>query len=117
MVAEAADAQITIPVVAGAPPSGSVEDQAYDYITEKIVSAVAQGCDALFLDLHGAMVTCSHEDGEGELLRRIRDVNPDVPIAVALDMHANLYDDIVGLSTIVAAITPIPISICMKLPS
>ena len=102
MVAEAADAQITIPVVAGAPPSGSVEDQAYDYIAEKIVSAVAQGCDALFLDLHGAMVTCSHEDGEGELLRRIRDVNPDVPIAVALDMHANLYDDIVGLSTIVA---------------
>ena len=48
------------------------------------------------------MVTCSHEDGEGELLRRIRDVNPDVPIAVALDMHANLYDDIVRLSPIVA---------------
>ncbi|MEC8889496.1 MAG: M81 family metallopeptidase [Pseudomonadota bacterium] len=102
MVAEAAGAQITIPVVAGAPPSGAVEDQAYEYIAEKIVHAVAQGCDALFLDLHGAMVTCSHEDGEGELLRRIRDVNPDVPIAVALDMHANLYDDIVGLSTIVA---------------
>ena len=101
-VAEAADAQITIPVVAGAAPSGPVEDEAYEYIAEKIVHAAAQGCDALFLDLHGAMVTRSHEDGEGELLRRLRAVNPDVPIAVALDMHANLYDDIVGLSTIVA---------------
>lgn len=101
-VAEAAGAQITIPIAAGAPPSGSVDDQAYEYIAGKIVHAVAQGCDALFLDLHGAMVTYSHEDGEGELLRRIRNVNPDVPIAVALDMHANLYDDIVGLSTIVA---------------
>jgi microcystin degradation protein MlrC len=101
-VAEAADAQITIPVVAGAAPSGPVEDEAYEYIAEKIVHAAAQGCDALFLDLHGAMVTRSHEDGEGELLRRLRAVNPDVPIAIALDMHANLYDDIVGLSTIVA---------------
>ena len=101
-VAEACGADITIPVVAGAPPSGPVEDEAYEHIAAKIVGAAANGCDALFLDLHGAMVTRSVEDGEGELLRRIRQVNPDVPIAVALDMHANLYEDIVGLSTVIA---------------
>ena len=101
-VAEAEGADITIPIVAGAPPSGPVEDDAYAYITERIVAAAAAGCDAMFLDLHGAMVTRSVEDGEGELLRRIRKVNPDVPIAVALDMHANIYDDIVGLATVVA---------------
>ena len=101
-VAEACGADITIPVVAGAPPSGPVEDDAYEHIAAKIVGAAANGCDALFLDLHGAMVTRSVEDGEGELLRRIRQVNPDVPIAVALDMHANLYEDIVGLSTVIA---------------
>jgi microcystin degradation protein MlrC len=53
---------------------------------------VAAGCDAVLLDLHGAMVTQTYEDGEGELLRRIRAVAPSVPIGVALDMHTNLYD-------------------------
>jgi microcystin degradation protein MlrC len=38
------------------------------------------------------MVTQTHEDGEGELLRRIRALAPGIPIGVALDMHTNLYD-------------------------
>ena len=46
--------------------------------------------DALFLDLHGAMVTEHLEDGEGELLRRIRELAPDLPIVAALDLHANV---------------------------
>jgi len=52
---------------------------------------VAQGCDAVLLDLHGAMVSERFEDGEGELLARIRRVAPRVPIGVAHDMHANLF--------------------------
>src|SRR6185369_12255120 len=51
----------------------------------------AQGCDAVLLDLHGAMVSERFEDGEGELLARIRRVAPRVPIGVAHDMHANLF--------------------------
>ena len=100
-VAEEAGAEISIPIVAGAPPSGPVEDDAYEYICVRIVEAARLGCDAMFIDLHGAMVTRSVEDGEGELLRRIRAVAPDVPIAVSLDMHANLYPDIVELATLV----------------
>ena len=100
-VAEAIGAKITVPIAAGAPPSGPVEDDAYIYITKKIVEAADSDCDAIFLDLHGAMVTRSFEDGEGQLLKKIRDVNPDVPIAVALDMHANIFDDIVSLSTVI----------------
>ncbi len=42
-----------------------------------ICDAVAAGCDAVLLDLHGAMVTQTHEDGEGELLRRLRAINAD----------------------------------------
>ena len=34
--------------------------------------AAAGPLDALFLDLHGAMVTEHLDDGEGELLRRLR---------------------------------------------
>lgn len=90
-----------IPVAGGAPPSGRVQDGAYEYMVSRIVDAARGGCDAMMLDLHGAMVTESHEDGEGELLRRIREVAPDVPIAVALDMHANLFDAIVDNATVV----------------
>ena len=98
---EAAGADYVMSIAASSPPSGPVHNDAYDYMTGKIVGAIDASYDAVMLDLHGAMVTESHEDGEGELLRRIRAVHPDVPICVALDMHANLYPDIVGLSTIV----------------
>ncbi len=95
-------ADVVVPIIAGAPPSGPVEDDAYEYIVERIVAAAAEGPDAILLDLHGAMVTRSFEDGEGELLRRLRKVAPDVPIGVALDMHANLYPDMVELATVVS---------------
>ncbi|MBT6274936.1 MAG: M81 family metallopeptidase [Chromatiales bacterium] len=100
-VAEGAGADIIVPIAAGAPPSGPVEDDAYEYMVERIVAAARSGCDAIMLDLHGAMVTRSFEDGEGELLRRIREVAPEVPIAVALDMHANIYPAIVDNATII----------------
>jgi microcystin degradation protein MlrC len=107
-LALAAGAEIELPIAANAWPSGPVEDAAYDYITQRIVDAVARGCDGVMLDLHGAMVTQSHEDGEGELLRRIRAVAPDVPIAVALDMHTNLYDATCQLSQVVAGYQTYP---------
>src|SRR5438067_10995895 len=62
----------------------------------------------MFLDLHGAMVTESLEDGEGELLRRIRAIDPETPIAVALDMHANLYDAIIDHATVVTGYRTYP---------
>src|ERR1700722_17533844 len=41
-----------------------------------ITDAVEKGgFDALWLDLHGAMVTELFDDGEGELLRRIRSID------------------------------------------
>ena len=49
-----------------------------------------KAADIVLLDLHGAMVTQSLDDGEGELLRRIRAVDAEVPIGVALDFHTNL---------------------------
>ena len=47
--------------------------------------------DGVLLHLHGAMVVDSYEDGEGELLARLRRIlGPDVPIVVTLDLHANV---------------------------
>ncbi len=100
-VCEAENHEIVLAVAGGAAPSGPVFDDAYEYISEKILTAISAGCDAIMLDLHGAMVTQSFEDGEGELLRRIRKIAPDVPVAVCLDMHANIYPDMVTLATVV----------------
>jgi microcystin degradation protein MlrC len=49
------------------------------------------GCfDAIFLALHGAMVSQSLLDVEGEMLRRMRHlVGPEVLIAGVTDLHAN----------------------------
>ncbi len=79
-----------------AEPGGYVTDDAFDRISGMIVDGVTKAgtIDGVYLDLHGAMVTQSHEDGEAELLRRIREVTgPAMPIAVSLDLHGNLSRD------------------------
>ncbi|MDP6968427.1 MAG: M81 family metallopeptidase [Gammaproteobacteria bacterium] len=88
--ARAHGAEVVVPIAAYAEPSGKVDDAAFDSICNAICTAVQRGCDAVLLDLHGAMVTASFDDGEGELLRRIREIDEQVPIAVALDFHANV---------------------------
>jgi microcystin degradation protein MlrC len=67
-------------------PARPVRTKTFDYVSGRICDAVAAGCDAVLLDLHGAMVSASHDDAEGELLRRLREVDPHVRVGVALDM-------------------------------
>src|SRR5215467_950146 len=108
-VAERDGAEIVLPIAAGAPPSRPVEDSAYAHITDKICEAAARGgFDGIMLDLHGAMVTESLEDGEGQFLKRLRAIDPKTPIAVSLDMHANLYDEIVANATVVTGYRTYP---------
>lgn len=74
-------------------PSGPVTADAFERISAQMINdLVAQGpVDAVFLDLHGAMVTESFPDGEGELLRRIRAViGPQALLVGCLDLHANV---------------------------
>jgi microcystin degradation protein MlrC len=78
------------PVAASANPSGLVTDEAFETLASLLL-AEANGIDGALLHLHGAMVTESHEDGEGELLRRLRArIGPDVPMIVTLDLHGNI---------------------------
>ena len=106
-VAQAAGAEIVTPIAAGAPPSGPVEDNAYEYICQ-LICEQASGCDGVLLELHGAMVTETLEDGEGNLLTRLRQLYPDMPIGVALDMHANVYPAMVDNSTIITGFQTYP---------
>ena len=107
-LAEQHGAEFEIAISAEAWPSGPVEDEAYEYICDKICRAVAKGCDALLLDLHGAMVTRSREDGEGELLSRLRKLAPRLPIGVSLDMHTNFYPAIAENATVIAGYQTYP---------
>jgi microcystin degradation protein MlrC len=108
-LAERERAEIVLPIAAGAPPSRPVEDHAYAHITDTICEAVARGgFDGIMLDLHGAMVTESLEDGEGQFLKRLRAIDPKTPIAVSLDMHANLYDEIIANATVVTGYRTYP---------
>src|SRR5712672_1682527 len=81
------------PVSANPNPSGIVTDEAFEQVTAMILDAVdTKGpIDGALLHLHGAMVSESHEDAEGEFLARLRHrLGPDVPIVVTLDLHANV---------------------------
>jgi len=81
-----------LPVIwAGASPSAHVEKDAYERIAGEITDAVRDWeFDAIYLDLHGAMVAEHEDDGEGTLLQRVRQiVGPQMPIVVSLDLHAN----------------------------
>ena len=102
-------AEIVLPIAAGASPSRPVDDDAFAHIADHICEAAAKGgFDGILLDLHGAMVTESHEDGEGELLRRIRALDQVTPIAVAYDMHANLYPAMIENATVVSGYRTYP---------
>jgi microcystin degradation protein MlrC len=90
---------MVFPIAANSWPSGQVDDDAYHFISDQIFSAVEAGCDAVLLDLHGAMVTKSLEDGEGALLTRLRSIAPKIPIGVALDMHTNMYTQVLPITS------------------
>ena len=78
---------------AAASPSAHVTRDAYERIAGEIVRRLeTEGpFDGVYLDLHGAMVTEHLDDGEGELLARIRRaVGARVPVVASLDLHANV---------------------------
>ena len=88
---------------AAAEPGGFVENDAFELITNEIVDGIINSRpDAVYLDLHGAMVTRKYDDGEAEILRRIREAaGYDLPIAVSLDLHGNLSKSFFDLADLV----------------
>lgn len=82
-------------VVAWATPSGPVARDAWDACAGAILdAAMSKGpFDGVLINLHGAMATVDYDDAEGELLKQLRTIiGPDVPVAITLDLHANVTD-------------------------
>jgi microcystin degradation protein MlrC len=94
-----------------ATPLAHVERDAYERIAAMLLDDIKQAMplDGLYLDLHGAMVTEHLEDGEGELLARIRALVGDrLPIVVGLDLHANVTEAMVRHATALVAFRTYP---------
>src|SRR5262245_31243002 len=78
---------------AAASPSAHVTADAFERILNGLLKNLKEAgpVDGVYLDLHGAMVSEEFEDGEGEILRRVRElVGPRVPVAASLDLHGNV---------------------------
>ena len=74
-------------------PMGTITSEAYETLVGRMLAALKQNgpWDAVLLALHGAAVSEGHRDADGEIIRRVREaVGGQIPIGVALDMHANV---------------------------
>src|SRR5216684_1601881 len=91
--AEAKGWELVPTISAAATPSAHVTEDAYERIAKVMVEGIkaAGPLDAVYLDLHGAMVTEHLDDGEGEILARVREaIGTGVPLVASLDLHANV---------------------------
>lgn len=81
-----------------AAPSGLVERSAFGRILDDLLCRLdsAGPVEAVYLDLHGAMVAEGVPDADGMLLQRIREaIGPEVLLIASLDFHANVSETMV----------------------
>jgi microcystin degradation protein MlrC len=98
-VAESAGWNVIHAISAHAVPGGRVTKAAYDHIADVILESARSHkgrLDGVLLGLHGSMVPDFCDDGEGYLLGLLRaELGADIPIAVTLDLHAMVSEDMV----------------------
>jgi microcystin degradation protein MlrC len=88
-----------VPTIAcSATPSAHVTKDAFERIVKVMIDGIAAAgpLDGVYLDLHGAMVTEHLDDGEGEVLARVRKViGNELPLVASLDLHANVTPEMI----------------------
>ena len=91
-------------------PSAHVTEDAFERIAAMIVEGIRDARpDAVYLDLHGAMVAEHLDDGEGELLARVRRViGPHAPLMASLDLHANVTQQMLDAADTLVAYRTYP---------
>ena len=93
-------------VFASCSPGGIIEDKCYLDIKKKILNGIKniKQLKAVLLPLHGAAVTESIGDLEGDLISSIREIiGSDIPIVVTLDLHAHVTQEMIENSTAILA--------------
>ena len=95
-------------LAAAAPPGGPVKDALFGGFRTSILEAGKGRYDAVYLSLHGALVTESDPAPEAGLLRALRQAIGLTPLAVSFDLHANLAPEIAQLADIALAYKTYP---------
>ncbi len=92
-------------------PSGPVTAEAYEAIVGRIREGLraAGPVDAVYLDLHGAMVAEQARDGDGATLAAVRaEVGASTAVVASLDLHANISRTMVDASDALVAFRSYP---------
>ena len=104
-ILQAAGAQVVPTLYAQKWSSGMVEETAFMEFENRILNRLAAedgALDGIYLSLHGAMTVENVGSGEFHLLTRIRELLGEaIPIAVSMDMHANLPEGIEKLANVI----------------
>jgi microcystin degradation protein MlrC len=98
-------------LAAFATPAGVTLRHVYESYRDEILADLlaAMPVDAVFLNMHGAMVAEGYDDCEGDLLARVREmVGPDVPVGVELDLHCHLTKLMVDKATAIITFKEYP---------
>lgn len=90
-------------------PSGMVEAGSAEQLLDELVQSVPKHIDGLVVIAHGAMVSEQYPDFEGECLRRLRArLGDKLPIAMTLDLHANVSQEMGQLANIIVGYDTYP---------
>ncbi len=91
--ADELDFELVPLIFAATDPAGTITSEAFESLTGEALEMLReQGpFDGVLLNQMGAAVSEDFPDMDGELARRVREaVGPDVPVAMTLDLHANI---------------------------
>lgn len=96
-------------IYTAATPGSMVAKESAEALMEAVLDSIPDGIDGLVLIMHGAMVAEGYPDMEGEFLRRLRGrIGAELPVAMTLDLHANVSRNMVELADIIVGYDTYP---------
>ena len=108
---ENAGFEVVPAVYAVALPSATVTEDVYFYFEKQIMETVKDNPDAVgvYIWFHGSMEVDNIGSGELYLLKEIRKVvSKDCLIAISLDAHANITDELCDYANIISGFKTVP---------
>jgi microcystin degradation protein MlrC len=94
-----------------AEPFGRTLREVYESLRDQLLDDLrtAMPVDAVQLRLHGAMVAEGHDDCEGDLMSRVREIiGPGVPFGVELDLHCHFTERMRAAADVIIAFKEYP---------